>query len=318
MFASTRTSSRIASREFLGFPPACRKVPVDETGGDERGTEGDKDGGRCGSPHSLLSRHLSLPGALRRGRNDACPQYARRDLPSPGDADHIEPPSGRTHRKGVLGCRTADARSDPRREHRTHRGDRPIRPRSRLPHLDVCLLVDPAGDAFCDHPVLTHDPYPRLHVPRRLQQLRSLSEDGRFDDKEITQLLGMSVDRLRQIEQQVSDIVSLDQPMHTETDETMEDRIADRSSDAEHEALRLLFQEELKRTLDKLPARQALAIRLHYGIEDGCPYSFADAARIMGVSRERVRQLVKQGMSHISESWGHDALDYYRGLLNLP
>ena len=153
---------------------------------------------------------------------------------------------------------------------------------------------------------------------RRLQQLRSLSEDGRFDDKEITQLLGMSVDRLRQIEQQVSEIVSLDQPMHTETDETMEDRIADRSADAEHEALRLLFQDELKRTLDKLPARQALAIRLHYGIEDGCPYSFADAARIMGISRERVRQLVKQGMSHISESWGHDALDYYRGLLNLP
>jgi len=153
---------------------------------------------------------------------------------------------------------------------------------------------------------------------RRLQQLRSLSEDGRFDDREITQLLGMSVDRLRQIEQQVSEIVSLDQPMHAETDETMEDRIADQSSDAEHEALRLLFQDELKRTLDKLPARQALAIRLHYGIEDGCPYSFADAARVMGVSRERVRQLVKQGMSHISESWGHDALDYYRGLLNLP
>jgi len=153
---------------------------------------------------------------------------------------------------------------------------------------------------------------------RRLQQLRALSEDGRFDDTEITQLLGMSVDRLRQIELQVSEIVSLDQPMHTETDETLEDRIADRTADAEHEALRLLFQDELKRTLDKLPARQALAVRLHYGIEDGCPYSFADAARIMGVSRERVRQLVKQGMSHISESWGHDALDYYRGLLNLP
>ena len=153
---------------------------------------------------------------------------------------------------------------------------------------------------------------------RRLQQLRALSEGGRLDDAEITSLLGMPVDKLRQIEQQVSEIVSLDQPMHTETEETLEDRIADQASDAEHEALRLLFQDELKRALDKLPARQALAIRLHYGIEDGCPYSLADAARMMGVSRERARQLVKQGMSHISEGWGHDALDYYRGLLNLP
>ncbi|MBN1859641.1 sigma-70 family RNA polymerase sigma factor [Candidatus Bipolaricaulota bacterium] len=153
---------------------------------------------------------------------------------------------------------------------------------------------------------------------RRLQQLRALSEGGRFDDAEITNLLGMSVDRLRQIEQQVSEIVSLDQPTHAEAEETLEDRVADQSSDAEHEALRLLFQDDLKRALDKLPARQALAIRLHYGIEDGCPYSLADAARMMGVSRERTRQLVKQGLSHISDSWGHDALDYYRGLLNLP
>jgi len=36
----------------------------------------------------------------------------------------------------------------------------------------------------------------------------------------------------------------------------------------------------------------------------------------MSISRERARQLVKLGMSHISEKWGERALDFYRGLLN--
>jgi len=65
-----------------------------------------------------------------------------------------------------------------------------------------------------------------------------------------------------------------------------------------------------------LPARQALAIRLHYGIEDGCPYNLAEVGRIMEVSRERARQLVKEGMSRIATRWGEHALDFYRGLLS--
>jgi hypothetical protein len=37
---------------------------------------------------------------------------------------------------------------------------------------------------------------------------------------------------------------------------------------------------------------------------------------MLGISRERARQLVKQGLRHLTETWGLDALEYYRGLLN--
>jgi DNA-directed RNA polymerase sigma subunit (sigma70/sigma32) len=37
--------------------------------------------------------------------------------------------------------------------------------------------------------------------------------------------------------------------------------------------------------------------------------------KIMGISRERARQLVHQGLTNITEGWGHRALDFYRGLL---
>ena len=152
---------------------------------------------------------------------------------------------------------------------------------------------------------------------RRMAQMRSLAEDGIVDEKAVTEAVGISVDRLRQIEAQVNEIVSLDKMVGEDRDEALEERIMDESGlSPEHEALRLLFRDELESVLESLPARQAFAIRLHYGIEDGCPYNLADVGRIMKVSRERARQLVREGMNTITSRWGEHALDFYRGLLS--
>lgn len=152
---------------------------------------------------------------------------------------------------------------------------------------------------------------------RRMSQMRSLAEGGLVGEQEITQAVGMSVERLRQVEAQVSELVSLDRPMGVESDETLEEQIMDETGlSPEQEALRLLFRDELESVLGTLPVRQAFAIRLHYGIEDGCPYNLAEVGRIMEVSRERARQLVKEGMTSITTRWGEHALDFYRGLLS--
>ena len=151
---------------------------------------------------------------------------------------------------------------------------------------------------------------------RQLAQMRSMAEGGVIDEEEITEAAGISIDRLRQIELQVNEIVSLDQIIGEEGDETLEERIVDESGlSPEHEALRLLFRDELETVLDKIPARQAFAIRLHYGIEDGCPHNFAEVGRMMEISRERVRQLVREGMNSITDRWGKQAFEAYRGLL---
>jgi len=151
---------------------------------------------------------------------------------------------------------------------------------------------------------------------RRLAQMRSLAEDGLIEEKEITEAVGLSIDRLRQIEMQVNEIVSLDQTTGANEEDILEERIVDEAGlSPEHEALRLLFRDELEGVLRDLPARQALAIRLHYGIEDGCPYSFAEVGRIMEISRERARQLVRDGMENVTSQWGERALAFYRDLL---
>lgn len=151
---------------------------------------------------------------------------------------------------------------------------------------------------------------------RRMAQVRAMAEQGLVEDQEITEATGISIDRLQQIEAQVSELISLDRAVGMESDEPLEEQIADTTGlSPESEALRLLFREELIGVLEEMPARQALAIRLHYGIEDGCPYNLAEVGRMMDVSRERARQLVKDGMESISTRWGERALEMYRGLL---
>lgn len=155
-----------------------------------------------------------------------------------------------------------------------------------------------------------------LRAVRRMSQMRSLAEEGLVEEKDIAQAVGMSVDRLRQIEAQVNELVSLDRVVGLESDETLEERIMDETGlSPEQEALRLLFRDELESILETIPARQAFAIRLHFGIEDGCAYNLAEVGRIMKVSRERARQLVKEGMSSCATRWGEHALEFYRGLL---
>jgi len=154
-----------------------------------------------------------------------------------------------------------------------------------------------------------------LRAVRHLEQLRAGSDGEPLEDRELTEALGVSAERLRRVEAEVSQTLSLDQATN-DGQETLEDLLEDESAlSPEREALRLLFHDELEAALDKVPAREAFALRLHYGIEDGCSYSLADVGRIMEVSRERARQLVSQGLEHVSQTWSRRAFDFYRGLL---
>ncbi len=151
---------------------------------------------------------------------------------------------------------------------------------------------------------------------RRMTEIRTLGEEEGLDEGAVLEATGLSADRLQEVEKQVSEILSLDRPVGGAEEDLLEERVADESAlSPEHEALRLLFREQLEALLGTLPARQSLALRLHYGIEDGCPYNLSDVGRIMDVSRERARQLVKEGMSHLTERWGERALETYRSLL---
>jgi RNA polymerase sigma factor (sigma-70 family) len=80
------------------------------------------------------------------------------------------------------------------------------------------------------------------------------------------------------------------------------------------EALRLIFHEELEHELKRIPPREALVLRYHYGLHNTRSHSLAEISRQLGMSRERVRQLLNQGLSRLSTTWDSDSLEFLRSL----
>jgi len=128
---------------------------------------------------------------------------------------------------------------------------------------------------------------------------------------------GMTLDRVRQVERTVGDVISLDAPIADEEGtETLDELIPDEDIPSpERAALEALFHEELIAMVDRLPARDAQILRWRYGLEGATPQTLAEIGENLGVSRERARQLEERAMKRLQKTWGAKALQFYRRLI---
>ena len=66
-----------------------------------------------------------------------------------------------------------------------------------------------------------------------------------------------------------------------------------------------LVREELNRTMDRLLSmlndRQRQILRLRFGMADGTCYSLDQIGNLLGISKERVRQVEKQAMDKLKK-----------------
>jgi RNA polymerase primary sigma factor len=143
----------------------------------------------------------------------------------------------------------------------------------------------------------------------------SFGDDGISETVDTISYPGLTVERLRELERTIGEVVSLDMPVGVEGDETLEELVADeKMPTTEKLALQELMREELLELISQLPPKEALVIRLRYGLEGAKPQSLAEVAAKLGVSRERVRQLEKQALKRL-KAWTSEALEYYRRLV---
>ena len=53
--------------------------------------------------------------------------------------------------------------------------------------------------------------------------------------------------------------------------------------------------------LDKLPKREAMVLRMRFGLDDEEPRTLKDIGRRLGLTRERVRQIERDALSLLSQ-----------------
>jgi RNA polymerase primary sigma factor len=127
-----------------------------------------------------------------------------------------------------------------------------------------------------------------VRVQRQL--LQDLGRDP--TPEEIGAEMGMSADRVREIQKISQEPVSLETPIGEEEDSQLGDFIEDSTAVAPPDAASdSMLREQLEQVLDGLADRERKVIKFRFGLEDGHPRTLEEVGREFGVTRERIRQI---------------------------
>jgi RNA polymerase primary sigma factor len=120
--------------------------------------------------------------------------------------------------------------------------------------------------------------------------------------EELAQLTGLSVDVVQSLAALNTGDVRLDAPMDPEGDRSLIERfVADEMPDTEEEAMNRFLTDEIEQALGTLPPRDAKVLRLYFGLEGGREHTLEEIGSMLGVTRERVRQLRDRALKRLRE-----------------
>ena len=127
-----------------------------------------------------------------------------------------------------------------------------------------------------------------IRVSRQL-----LQELGREPTpEEISEEMGMPVDRVREILKISQEPVSLETPIGEEEDSHLGDFIQDDNVPVPAEAASFtLLREQLVEVLGTLTEREQKVMRLRFGLDDGRARTLEEVGKEFNVTRERIRQI---------------------------
>ena len=94
--------------------------------------------------------------------------------------------------------------------------------------------------------------------------------------------------------------VSLESPVGEDGEDSLGDLVEDRTETTPEEAMNILArQEEVQELLGSLTEREQQVIRLRYGLGEERPQTLEEIGSMLGVTRERVRQIEARAMEKL-------------------
>lgn len=143
------------------------------------------------------------------------------------------------------------------------------------------------------------------HTQERMRKLLSvrsaLEQEGLEPTLELlAQRCELPQDKVQQLLSLLPQVCSLDAPAGSTENDTLQALLEDmHAPQPQEELVRRELTHTLETLLGMLEERQQQVLRLHFGMDDGESHSLAEIGKIMGLSKERVRQLVQSAMNKL-------------------
>lgn len=159
-----------------------------------------------------------------------------------------------------------------------------------------------------------------IRIPAHIYQLLSkyrqalnvLEADGHNPtDEEVAKYMDVDVEKIIDLRTWKQDTISLETPLGTDGEETLGDLQADQHTETPYEyAEKNLLKDKIQKVLSHFKPRTQEIIKLRYGVgADGDAeiyqreHTLEEIGDILGITRERVRQIEKQTLNEMKLIW---------------
>ena len=126
----------------------------------------------------------------------------------------------------------------------------------------------------------------------RTQRILSQELGREPSSEEIGERMGITAEKVEEIQKIAQEPVSFDTPIGEEEDSHLADFIEDNKTLSPSDvATRAMLRKDIEEQLAKLTPREAKVIRLRYGFDDGKQRTLEEVGKEFNVTRERIRQI---------------------------
>jgi len=121
-------------------------------------------------------------------------------------------------------------------------------------------------------------------------------------DDEIANKTKLSLKHVQEVRSAARAVTSLDKPVGAEGDTSFGDLIAGEAAEPSEEVHVSLAERAVRSAVETLPEREREVVKLRYGLNgDSDPQSLEQIGRMLGITRERVRQIEAQALARLAE-----------------
>ncbi|NIR43565.1 MAG: RNA polymerase sigma factor RpoD/SigA [Gemmatimonadetes bacterium] len=136
----------------------------------------------------------------------------------------------------------------------------------------------------------------------KMRQSLKVDLDREPTSEEIARRLEMNPATVEMLEALNAGEVRLDAPIGDSEDSSLVERfVSEEATSAYTEVEERLLQEQIDDALSTLRERDALVLRLYYGLGDGREHTLEEIGQKLGITRERVRQLRDRALKELRE-----------------